>query len=146
MSTIKQVQGSRVSLVALSTLASATYITSSGYNANNGQPLDIVIEAEVTPTTVTGNKQLVIFAKASLDGTNWQSGPESSTTTTDEPDLNLVGVVPMNTASGYQRRMFSLSQSLGFIPQQFKIVVKNDAGAALASGNIYTSEISGTVA
>ena len=30
---------------------------------------------------------MVVFAKASLDGTDFSSGPESGTTTTDEPDL-----------------------------------------------------------
>jgi len=147
MATIKSVQGTRTSLLTLSTLASATYITSSAYNCTTTGPLDVVIECEVTPgNAVAGNKQIVVFVKASLDGTNFQSGPESGTTTTDEPDLSFVGSVPVNTNSGAQRKMFSIGQALGFIPQQFKIVVKNDSGQAIASGTIYTAEISGTVA
>lgn len=144
MATITSVQGTRTSLLSLGTLASATYVTSTAYVADTNKPLDVIIECEVTPgNSVAGNKQLVIFAKASLDGTNFQSGPESSTTTTDEPDLTFVGTVPVNTNSGAQRKMFSLGQAFGFIPQQFKIVVKNDSGQAIASGTVYTAEITG---
>lgn len=144
MATITAIQGTRTSLLSLGTLASGTYLTSNAYNANTNKPLDVVIECEVTPgNSVAGNKQIVVFVKASLDGTNFQSGPESGTTVTDEPNLSLLGVVPVNTNSTLQRRMFSIGQALGFIPQQFKIVVKNDSGQAIASGNLYTAEISG---
>jgi hypothetical protein len=30
------------------------------------------------------------------------------------------------------------------MPQQFKIILKNDLGVALTSGAVYTAEISGT--
>jgi hypothetical protein len=144
MATITSVQGSRTSLLTLSTLASATYLTSNAYDCAANDPLDVIIECEVTPgNSVAGNKQIVIFAKASLNGTNFQSGPESGTTATDEPDLTFVGVVPVITNSGAQRKMFSLGQAFGFIPLQFKIVVKNDSGQAIASGTIYTAEITG---
>ena len=108
-----------------------------------------MIEVTATPGTVSGNKQLVVFAKASLDGTNYSTGPESGTTTTDEPDLYYVGTVPLNTSSAVQTKTFSLAASLGgLLPYASKIIIKNDSGAALAaSGNsVYYSEISATVA
>lgn len=141
--TSKFVQGTRTSLLSLSTLASATYIASSAYNASTNSPVDIAIEVEVTPgNAVAGNKQLVVFAQASLDGTNFQTGPTSGTTTTDEPDLTLLGTVPCGTNSTLQRKMFSIYAAFGFVPQQFKIVCKNDMGQAIASGTVYTAEIS----
>lgn len=148
MATIKQIVGSRTALTStgFSTLASATYVATSAYDCGTNQPLDVVVEIEcATTNTPSGNKQVVVFVKESLDGTNFRSGPESSTTTTDEPNLRLLGTVPMNTASTTQRGTFSISQALGYCPDQFKIVLKNDLGVALTSGAVYTSEISSTV-
>jgi hypothetical protein len=150
MATVKQVVGSRTSLTttALNSLASATFVSAGTITHNTNQPIDVLVEVTATPGTVSGNKQLVVFAKISLDGTNFTSGPESGTTTTDEPDLFFVGTVPLNTNSTAQTKTFSLAAALGgVLPYASKIIVKNDSGAALAaSGNsVYYSEISATV-
>ena len=149
MGAVTTIQGTRTSLTVtgLDTLASATYVASSAYVAATNDPQDVVVEVEAATTnTPAGNKQILVFAQASLDGTNFQSGPTSGTATTDEPDLTLLGVVPMNTASVTHRKMFSVLAALGFIPQQFKIVLKNDLGVALTSGAVYTAEIATSVA
>lgn len=149
MATVKQIVGTRTSLTVtgLSTLASATYVASSAYTANTNQPLDVVIEVDVATTnTPAGNKQLLVFVKDSLDGTNFRSGPTSGTTTTDEPNLRFLGTVPMNSVTTTQIGTFSILQSLGYVPHSFKVVIKNDLGVALTSGTVYTSEISSTVA
>lgn len=149
MATITQPVGARTSLTvsALATLASATYDVSSAYTANTNKPLDVIVELDIATTnTPSGNKQLVVFVKESLDGTNFRSGPESGTTTTDEPNLRLLGTIPMNTASVTQIGTFSVAQALGYCPHSFKIVVKNDLGVALTSGTAFTSEISATSA
>ena len=149
MTTISQSVGTRTSLTVtgLGTLGSGTYVTSSAYVANATKPLDVIVELEVATTnTPSGNKQVVVFVKESLDGTNYRSGPESGTTTTDEPNLRFLGVVPMNSSSVTQRATFSVAQALGYCPHSFKIVVKNDLGVALTSGAAYTSEISATSA
>lgn len=151
MATVKQVVGTRTALTtsALNSLASGTYVSAGSLTHNTNQPLDVLVEVTATPGTVSGNKQLVVFAKVSLDGTNFTSGPESGTTTADEPDLFFVGTVPLNTNSTAQTKTFSLAAALGgVLPYASKIIVKNDSGAALAaSGNsVYYSEISATVA
>lgn len=149
MALITQTVGTRTSLTVtgLGTLASATYVASSAYTANTNKPLDVIAEVEVATTnTPSGNKQLVVFVKESLDGTNYRSGPESGTTTTDEPNLRFLGTIPMNTASTTQRGTFSVMAALGYCPYSFKIVIKNDLGVALTSGAAYTSEISSNVA
>ena len=151
MATIKQIVGTRTSLTtsALNSLASATFVSAGTITHNTNQPIDVMIEVTATPGTVSGNKQLVVFAKVSLDGTNYSTGPESGTTTTDEPDLYYVGTVPLNTSSAVQTKTFSLAAALGgMLPYASKIIIKNDSGAALAgSGNsVYYSEISATVA
>ena len=145
MPTITQLVGTRTSLTStgFSTLASATYVATSAYTPATNDPLDVIVEVEcATTNTPAGNKQVAVFIKESLDGTNYRSGPESGTTTTDEPNLRFIGTVPMNTASTTQRGTFSVANALGFCPYTFKVVLKNDLGVALTSGAVYTSEIS----
>lgn len=152
MATIKQIVGSRTSLAftgsALSTLASATYVqNTTAYDCTTNQPVDVIVELDVATTnTPAGNKQLVVFLQESLDGTNYRSGPTSGTSTTREPNLLFLGSVPVTTASTTEIGTFSVLQALGYIPQKFFIVVKNDLGVALTSGTAFTSEISSTVA
>lgn len=148
MSTVKQPLGSRTSLTVtgLSTLASATYVASSAYNCATNQPVDVIVEVDVATTnTPTGNKQVVVFIQESLDGTNFRSGPVSGTTTTDEPDLKLLGVVPMNTSTTPHVGMFSVASVLGYVPNSFKTIVKNDLGVALTSGTLWTAELAPTI-
>lgn len=144
MTTNTLVQGTRAALTTtgFSTLASATYVASNAYNANTNKPVDVVVEIEAATTnTPAGNKQILAFVQASLDGTNFQSGPTSGTTTTDELDLTYLGTIPINSATTTHRKMFSVGNTLGFVPQQFKVVLKNDLGVALTSGAAYTAEI-----
>ena len=71
-------QGTRSSAVlALGTLASATYVTSSAIDLGATIPMDVTFEMECDPNgTPSGNKQLILFAKLSLDGTNYSDSPD----------------------------------------------------------------------
>jgi hypothetical protein len=142
--------GTRTALTVtgLGTLASATYAVSAAINHDTAKEPGMFVEVEVATTnTPAGNKQVVVFAKASLDNTNFSSGPESGTTTTDEPDLYFVGVVPVNTATTTHRRVFDLAAAYGGrLPKGTKLVLKNDLGVALTSGAVYTAAVTDTVA
>lgn len=149
--TIKQVVGTRTSLAftgsALSTLASATYVqNTTAYDCTTNQPDDVVVDVVVNQNTgsPTGNKQAVVFIQESLDGTNYRTGPTSGTTTTREPNLKQMGVVPMTTQNTSEEGMFSVLNTLGFVPAKFFIVIKNDCGQAFTAGTVFTSEISFT--
>lgn len=147
MATIKLLVGTRTSLTVtgLSTLASATYVASNVLDSSTNDPLDVMVELAVTPGTVSGNKQAVLFAIGSLDNTNFQTGPTSGTTTTDEPVLTYIGTLPLNTNSTAQAKLFSVASAYGgVLPPYLKFVVKNDSGAAFTAGTIYTSEVSAT--
>lgn len=135
MTTITVVPGSRQTLTssALNSLASATYVSAGIINVSTIDPLDVVIEIEATPGTVAGNKQIAVFARVSMDGTNYTTGPTSGTTTTDEPNLRFIGVLPLNTNSTQQRNALSVMSALGYVPPYIEIVVKNDSGASLAA-------------
>lgn len=152
MATVKQIVGTRTSLAYnstdLSTLASATYVqNTTAYDCTTNQPLDVIVEVDVATTnTPSGNKKVDVFIRDSLDGTNFRSGPTSGTTTTREPNLRFLGSVPLTTASTTEIGTFSILQALGYVPDSFYIVIKNDLGVALTSGTVFTAEISDTVA
>lgn len=148
MAVIKQIVGARnaLTITGLSTLASANYVVSNAYTANTNQPVDVIIEVSITTTnTSVNNKQVVVFAQASLDGTNYQTGPTSGSATTNEADLTFLGTVPVNDTSAHTKT-FSIAQAFGYVPYGFKIILKNDLGVALTAGSVNTSEISQTVA
>lgn len=151
MATVKQVVGTRTALTtsALDSLASATFVSAGTITHNTNQPLDVLVEVTATPGTVSGNKQLLVYAKASLDGSIQTTGPETGTAVTDEPNLYYVGTLPLNTNSTTQTKVFSLAAAYGgLLPYASEIVVRNDSGAALnaSGGSVYYSEISATVA
>lgn len=153
MTTAKIAQSARTQLsgaaAALNSLASATYVVIGTITHQSGGkvPLDCVVELAVTPGTVAGNKQAILFAQASLDGTNFGTGPTSGTTTTDEQNLVRIGALPLNTNATLQRFTFSLAASMPgqILPYASKLIVKNDSGVAFAgSGNdCYTVDNTG---
>lgn len=142
MTTYTQAQGARSSAVlALGTLASATYVVSSAIDLGANIPVDVTFEIEANPNgTTTGNKQLMLFCKFSLDNTNWGSGPESGTTATEEADLHYIGSLPMVDSNDH-RKFFSLAGLP--VARYLKLVAKNDSGVALSSGNVYKADITG---
>jgi hypothetical protein len=134
---------SSLTITGLGSLASATYAVSSALDLTAVDPLDVLVDITVTPGTVSGNKQLLVFVKVSLDGTNYTTGPESGSTATDEPNLYLIGALPLNTNSTAQRGVFSVAAALGYVPPYLKVVVRNDSGAALTAGSCQTATQAG---
>jgi len=152
MATVTDTLGTRTSLAysgsSLSTLASGTYVANTtAYNCTTNKPQDVIVEVDLATTNSPASlKQCSIFISESLDGTNFRSGPTSGTTTTREGELVLLGVVPMTTSSVTSINMFSVRQALGYVPNSFYVIVKNETGVALTSGTVYTAEIATTVA
>jgi hypothetical protein len=138
MAVVKSEVQSAVALSAtatsLGTLGIGTYLVSTNITHITNDPLDVLIDVQINTTnTPSGNRQLVVFAQASLDGTNFTSGPTSLTTATDEPDLYLVGIVPVNQA-GTHRKIFSLAAAYGgTLPHTSRLVFKNDMGVAITN-------------
>ena len=121
---------------SLNSLASATYVAATAVDISSVDATDLMIQVEITPGTVSSDKAVYVYLKCSWDGTNYSSGPTSGTTTTDEPNLYLLGAVPCNTNSTLQRNQFTTKAVLGFVPPWFQVVYKNATGASLAgSGN-----------
>ncbi len=134
-------QGTRTSsLLSLGTLANGTYVTATAVDLGATIPPFFTLQAECDPNgTPSGNKQLVIFLKWSLDGTNYTSGPESGTTVTEEADLHWVGTMPTNDTNTHRKEFVVYPKG-----RYFKIVVKNDMGVALTSGDVYRADFTGS--
>ena len=146
MATIKsEVQSaSTLTVSGLSSLPSATYAVGPTINHATNDPLDVLVTVSCTTgTTPTVNKQVVVFAKGSIDGTTFGSGPESGTATTNEADLHYVGSVPMNDTGPHQK-MFSLAAAYGgVLPAASKLVFKNDLGVTLTAAEVKIAEVWG---
>lgn len=148
MAASKSVVQTRTSLTttALNTLASGGFTLCGTLTHATNDPLDVLLEVQVVVGTTSGNKQAVVYAKGSLDGTNFESGIESGTATTTEGNLTYVGAVPCPEA-GTHNGIFSLADAFGSLPYASKVIVKNDSGAALTSGGwVHYSEVWGDIA
>lgn len=143
MTTFTQAQGTRTaSVLSMGTLASATYIASTAIDLGANIPLDVTFEVECVPNgTPTNNSQLILFAQLSLDNSNFTTGPTSGTSSVNEGQLHWIGSLPTTTSATTHRKMFSL-QGLP-VTRYIKLVVRNDMGVALTSGNVYRADITG---
>ena len=135
--------GTRTSVGTLGTLANNTYLNVGTITFNTNTNMGCKLEVYATPGTVSGSApQLLIFAQQSLDGTNYETGPVSSTSNTDQQNLTYLGSLPLNSNSTLQRRVIDLAASFGgSLPYSANIIVQNVSGAALASGSVYYSEV-----
>jgi hypothetical protein len=134
-------------VTGLSSLASATYVAGPTMTHVTNGPLDVLIFPTVASTNVvTGNKQVVVFAQASYDGTAFTSGPISGTSTTDEVNLHFLGSIPLNTSSTDESKMLSLAAAFGgTLPYASRLVFKNDCGVALTTASVRVAEVFGTI-
>lgn len=142
MPTITQSQGAKSSaIVTMGTLGIDTYIASSAIDLGANIPLDVTFEMVVTVTSPVSDKQVLLFAQLSLDGTDFGTGPTSGTSATDEADLHWIGALPCNS-TGTHRKLFSLSGLP--VAKHIKLVVRNRTGVALTSGFVYRADITGS--
>jgi hypothetical protein len=144
MAIVKQPVGARTALTfaALPTLASAAYGTSSTKDNTANAPVDLLVELSITPGSVAGNKQAVLYGLASLDGTNFQTGANA----TDSIAMTLIGVLPLPSSAVKQTKHFGVAMAYGGVMPPFQqFVVLNDSGAAFTAGTIFISEINPTV-
>ena len=108
---------------------------------------DILLKIRVltTATAPSGNKQVVVYAYTSVDGTNY-SGASGTVDDVDGTDKTLtaigsptnlirLGVLALNQGANARtiEADFSLMAAVGFLPPKFGVVLHNDAGTALGA-------------
>lgn len=153
MATVKQIVGSPTDITPtnFSSLSAGWYSQASTVcNNTTNNPVDLIVNlAAYANGTPAGNKQAVLFAKASLDNVNWTSGPENTSSVTDEADLVFIGVLPIASTSVAYSKMFNVAPAFGgALPPYIKFIVKNDSGAGFGGSapKVTYSEVSVTVA
>lgn len=130
--------------LAAATISAANYLASStpldfSTNSPHGALLEVVVQTTAAPS---GNKRARVFVQGSLDGVAYESGPFSGSTTTDEPDLRELGVIPINSSGVDHRRVFNLADAYGgLLPRNVRIVILNDAGVTITSVSAFVSEV-----
>ncbi len=146
MASITSTQGTRsaVTVSGLSTLGSGAYCVSDTIPLASMANLKLEV-ALATTNAVASKFQCSVFLQQSLDGTNFESGPTSGTSTTDEPDLTFVGIVPMFSSTTTHRKIFDLSDVIGDNTHSIRVVIKNEVGVALTSGTLHTTSVVGTI-
>jgi len=154
MATIKQIVGAASTMsgspTALNSLASGGFSSGVGtLTFATNDPIDAFLQVQLVAGSVSGNRQAIIYGKASLDGTLFESGPGNGGvgTTTTEGNLSLIGVLPLPEA-GTHVGLFSVAPAFGgSVPHSLQPIIKNDSGAAFSSaGNfVMFAEITGDV-
>jgi hypothetical protein len=115
---------------------------------NNTTDYLISVNVLTTTTAATVNKQVVVYAYRSEDGTNY-SGASSTIDNVDGTDktltaigspsnLTFLGTIQLNngTTALTLRQVFSLAQAFGSIPPKWGIVLLNDNGAAALGATV----------
>jgi hypothetical protein len=134
--------------ITAASLASASVRSSAAVTSgttNNTTDYLISVNVLTTATAPSGNKQVVVYAYRSEDGTNYQGdssivdnvdGTDKALTAIGSPtNLTFLGTVQLNQGTNAVtiRQVFSLSQAFGSIPPKWGIVLQNDAGTALGA-------------
>ena len=130
--------------ITINSLSSANYATSNAFQVSTNNGRDVIVECAFAVGTVSGNKQVIVYVIGSSDGSNYDIANSSSSDTTHDTMMAVLGVVNTPNNSETVRRRFSLAAAYGGTPPPYvKLVVKNDTGAALSgSGNaINTTEV-----
>lgn len=97
---------------------------------------DVAVQVEVKTgaSAVSSTGYISVYIAASLDGgttfTGGATGSDASYTTNGD-EILLGSFVANANATKFYGGPFSIRAALGFIPQEFAIIVQNNSGAAL---------------
>ena len=151
MATVTQTLDAKVALTFPGTQPSA--LPSAGYTTSDAVSVlptasDVIIEVSTSCSALgTGNKQLVVFALASLDGTTFTgTSAADASLLADESALRFLGSVPVTAINNVYVNEFSLVGAFGFVPAAFKVILKQDFGAGtIGATTVSKSEQTTTV-
>ena len=131
------VQGLNIS--GFNSLAGGSYATSDAVDNASDLFIDVMVEVTVADMVEAGNKQLVVYAIDSVDGTNF-----SDSQTGNPQAMRLLGVVPMNGTGSWRSAMMSLASAFGgIVPPKWKVVVYNDNSTTALAGSGNTIQYRG---
>jgi hypothetical protein len=147
MTTINYGYGASAAYTVGSSLAATNYdLTATSYNCTTNKPLDVLLDYVATvAANSTGNKQISLFVQASIDGATWPPLPSSTTDTTHDTSMIPLGAIQTNGGASSETarppKPFSIATAFGYLPQYWRLVVKNDCGVAISSCSARTTEV-----
>jgi len=149
MAVIKPLYGSaRQSItITLNGLAASATVGRASTSVDNTSSLfdDVLVTVTINAGAVSGNKQALVYAYASLGDSTFTegvTGTDASFTRQDPTNLIFLGTVPLPTSASVESRTFSLATAFGTLPQKWGVVVFNDSGVAFA-GSGCTAQFQG---
>lgn len=143
-----QYGGAAALTITAAALASATSRSSAAVTSDTSTNLvdyQLAVSVLTTSTAPSGNKQVIVYAYTSNDGTVFDGGSgvtdnvdgtDKALTAIGSPtNLRQLGTVQLNQGANAVTitKNFSLAQALGFVPKKWGIVLYNDAGTALGA-------------
>lgn len=127
--------------ITLANLAASSTVGRASTAVDNTSNLfdDALVMVLCETGTVSGNKQVLVYAYATVDGgttyTEGITGTDAGFTRNDPTVLRLLGVIPTpNNSTVYKSGPFSVAAAFGgVLPDHWGIAVFNDTGASLSA-------------
>lgn len=115
---------------ALNSLATATPTSIGTIDNTTALADDYLVEVTIANIAESGNKQAIIYARSSVDGTNYSEA-------SSRKNLKRIGLVDLTVGGTTISAACSVAAAFGgSMPPKVDIYVENDAGVAFAgSGN-----------
>jgi hypothetical protein len=112
-------------------LANGNFASLGAIDFGAAPPHECFVEVSVQASAATsGNRQVVVWVRSSVDGTNFSVAPSSA----DSVNARLVGVVSLPDTTARRSIAIPLSPLFGgALPPEVEVYVQNDCGVALAA-------------
>jgi hypothetical protein len=151
MTTLTISYGTKNSYGVVSSLSAGAYDTTfTAYNAQINGAADTLFEyGAAVAANPTGNKQIILFIQGAFDNLSWPAYPTSSTDTTHDTSMRVLGVISCNGGAGseFERGVFSVAAAFGgTIPPFWRVIPKNDCGVAMSTCAARTQDVTLTAA
>lgn len=133
MADLKSKYGTASSItISLNSLGSgALVLSTTEFDNSTDLFVDMLVEFTIADVTEGGNRQLLIYAVSSVDGTNYSEGVAAN-----RQQMAYVGAVSLNGTGPHRSRAFSVAAAFGgVLPPKYKIAAYNDVGVSLSASN-----------
>jgi len=111
--------------------ANASYTDIGTIDFTSANIMDCLVEVTAQAgSTPSGNQQVILYARSSVDGTNYSDAGSSA----NVRNLRFIGSISLTDASAHRSTSLSLASSFGgVLPPKVTLTAYNDAGVTLAA-------------
>jgi len=111
--------------------SNASYTDIGTIDFSTANVMDCFVEVTATAgSTPSGNQQVVLYARSSVDGTNFSDSGSSATI----GNLRFVGTLSLTNTSAHRSPALALAAAFGGnLPPKVTLTAYNDAGVSMAA-------------